>query len=692
MDLPFNSLKYYGFKKNILGEGGYGKVFKYMCNEKNICYAVKTFISTEYQDEYGIGTDILREISILTTLQHPNIVKLIDVTGLDTGNIAMIMELGYKSLRMYIIENNEPIDSKLIMSYIYQISLGLQYIHSYDVWHRDIKPDNILIYTDGRIRITDFGISKFGSSIIFRNTIPIQTLYYRAPEILLGSQFYGPKVDIFSLGVIFGELILKSSLFNGSSEGAVLKSHVKLLGGMNEYSWPGISGMTNYRAISDIADYYLISDFNHVFQNHKKRIGDDGIELLQQMLIPNPNNRIGIMEILKSTYFDDIRNYLPPVTELNKNDILDTISPYPITIKLNNKDIYLLMNTIFTTFMFCDETRFHSRGLLDLYINNTQNIIYPLDLIAITTIFISSKIFEKHPPSIKSFIDGQKMITSIKDFIKCERHIIGTMKFKLMFPIMTQYIQYYTTSLSIKTKNNVRLLCLLVNSSIEISDPKKMVSDIVYLSVLCSNDRLPDCISISETPYNLMKNIITTYKQNPRDWSGLKGFITSWDICKDKFVSGENLPQSREISITSSIKNLKNINQSSSIIINKNIHVIHASDGNISRDDLADIIKYLLSWVAANILNNIKIATEESKQAFSKYFGVIKTINNNYGVPPKPIVSNSIQIHLGALTVDTQVSIKFDNIPDKTGFLFNKIDEKLKFTEISVDSLILNIT
>ena len=110
----------------------------------------------------------------------------------------------------------QPVHIKYLM---YQIVLGLHYLHSCKLIHRDLKPSNILINSDCSIKICDFGLVRYlQNSIIETNTLTegVATRWYRAPEVLLGSNSYDYKADMWSLGCILAEILIKNPLFPGN--------------------------------------------------------------------------------------------------------------------------------------------------------------------------------------------------------------------------------------------------------------------------------------------------------------------------------------------------------------------------------------------------------------------------------------------------------------------------------------------
>ena len=119
--------------------------------------------------------------------------------------------------------------------------------HAYRVLHRDLKPQNLLIDSKGFIKLADFGLARSIGLPIRTYTHEVVTLWYRAPEILLGTKYYGPSVDVWSIGCIFAEMVTKKPLFSGDSEIDQLFRIFRTLGTPDEIVWPGVSQLPDYK-------------------------------------------------------------------------------------------------------------------------------------------------------------------------------------------------------------------------------------------------------------------------------------------------------------------------------------------------------------------------------------------------------------------------------------------------------------
>jgi serine/threonine protein kinase len=159
------------------GEGAYGVVYKGKDRITGDFVAMKK-IRLELEDE-GMPSTALREISLLKELQHPNIVALKDVLQND-GRLYLIFEFLDKDLKRFLDSNEGPLDRMLIKSYTYQMLRGLNFCHARGVMHRDLKPQNLLVTKDGRLKIADFGLARAFCPPIRPLTHEVVTLWYVA--------------------------------------------------------------------------------------------------------------------------------------------------------------------------------------------------------------------------------------------------------------------------------------------------------------------------------------------------------------------------------------------------------------------------------------------------------------------------------------------------------------------------------
>ncbi|KAI4486131.1 hypothetical protein M0802_012551 [Mischocyttarus mexicanus] len=200
-----------------IGEGTYGVVYKGKHKKSGDIVAMKK-IRLESDDE-GVPSTAIREISILKELKHPNIVTLIDVL-MEENRLYLIFEYLTMDLKKYFdnLGTNVMVEPKMVKSYLFQITRAILFCHKRRILHRDLKPQNLLIGAKGVIKVADFGLGRAFGIPVRVYTHEVVTLWYRAPEILLGSSRYSCAIDVWSIGCIFAEMVMKKPLFQGDSE------------------------------------------------------------------------------------------------------------------------------------------------------------------------------------------------------------------------------------------------------------------------------------------------------------------------------------------------------------------------------------------------------------------------------------------------------------------------------------------
>ncbi|GCB63988.1 cyclin-dependent kinase 1 [Scyliorhinus torazame] len=292
-----------------IGEGTYGVVYKGRHKTTQQIVAMKK-IRLESEEE-GVPSTAIREISLLKELQHPNIVCLQDVLMQD-ARLYLIFEFLSMDLKKYLdsLPTRQMMEQMLVKSYLYQITQGIAFCHSRRVLHRDLKPQNLLIDSKGVIKLADFGLARAFGVPVRVYTHEVVTLWYRAPEVLLGSARYSTPVDIWSIGTIFAEMATKRPLFHGDSEIDQLFRIFRTLGTPNNEIWPEVETLPDYK---NTFPKWKAGSLSQV-----KNIDVNGLDLLAKTLIYNPARRISAKEALRHPYFDDLdKSNLPANIQRN---------------------------------------------------------------------------------------------------------------------------------------------------------------------------------------------------------------------------------------------------------------------------------------------------------------------------------------------------------------------------------------
>ncbi|THU48579.1 hypothetical protein C4D60_Mb06t00470 [Musa balbisiana] len=182
---------------------------------------------------------------------------------------------------------------------MYQLCKGIAFCHGRGVLHRDLKPHNLLMDRKTMmLKIADLGLSRAFTIPLKKYTHEILTLWYRAPEVLLGATHYSTPIDMWSIGCIFAELITTQALFAGDSELQQLLHIFRLLGTPNDVIWPGVSKLPNWHEYPQWSPKSLSSTVPN--------LDDNGLDLLSKMLQYEPSKRISAKKAMEHPYFDDV--------------------------------------------------------------------------------------------------------------------------------------------------------------------------------------------------------------------------------------------------------------------------------------------------------------------------------------------------------------------------------------------------
>ncbi|KAG8342097.1 Protein kinase domain [Trypanosoma vivax] len=281
-----------------VGEGSYGVVYRCLDNETGHIVAIKRI--PLMLKEGGVPATAVREVSLLRELNHPNVVRLLNVTMQDS-KLLLIFEYMEQDLHGMLKHRQTPFMGGKLRRIMFQLLLGLHACHSRRFVHRDIKPSNILIdRRESVVKLADFGLGRAFRVPLQTYTTEVMTLWYRAPEVLLGDKRYLPAVDIWSMGCVFAELARCESLFTGDTAINQLFSIFQLLGTPTEKTWQGVSALPHHNVEFP---KWTAKPLSTVVPT----LDEDGVDLLQRMLVYNPRERITAFEALQHRWFDDIR-------------------------------------------------------------------------------------------------------------------------------------------------------------------------------------------------------------------------------------------------------------------------------------------------------------------------------------------------------------------------------------------------
>lgn len=284
-------------KLDFLGEGQFATVYKARDKTTNNIVAIKKIkVGHRTEAKDGINRTALREIKLLQELHHPNIIGLLDAFG-HKSNISLVFDFMETDLEVIIKDTSLVLTPANIKAYILMTLQGLEYMHQHWVLHRDLKPNNLLLDGNGVLKLADFGLAKAFGSPNRVYTHQVVTRWYRSPELLFGARMYGVGVDMWAVGCILAELLLRIPFLAGDSDLDQLTKIFEALGTPTEEMWPGVSSLPDYVSFKILPGTPL----EHIFS----AAGDDLLELLQGFFTFNPLCRTTATQALKMRYFSN---------------------------------------------------------------------------------------------------------------------------------------------------------------------------------------------------------------------------------------------------------------------------------------------------------------------------------------------------------------------------------------------------
>jgi aurora kinase len=261
----------YAIRSKIIGRGNFSTIYEGYHQQFNKQVAVKKL---DVEDTQKLKTYVQREIDLHQQLSHPNIITMYDYI-LDVDDKCMYIFMEYCPNGDFTkFQKKRPMMEAYIQKYMYQFITGLQYLYDSNIFHRDLKPHNLLLDHDFTLKISDFGLSKYdnsnGNGISLHNTFCGSPLYM-APEVLFNSQ-YDNKSDLWSIGVILYEWIT----------------------GEHPYYCKNLTELTNMMKTSDF----------HLSEKWSSTISKPLVVLLEHLMNKNPENRINWPDLFTNKWIN----------------------------------------------------------------------------------------------------------------------------------------------------------------------------------------------------------------------------------------------------------------------------------------------------------------------------------------------------------------------------------------------------
>ena len=283
----------------VVGEGAYGIVYKCRNKETGKYVAIKKF--KEIEDKL-VQKTMKRELKMLQLLKHDNVVDFQEAF-IYKKNLFLVFEYVEKTLLEVLEKSPEGLNPKLIRSFVFQMCKAVHYLHLNNIIHRDVKPENLLIDENMKLKLCDFGFARKitlnNNNNINAMTDYVATRWYRSPELLLSKGIYGPEVDYWAIGCIMGELADGNPMFPGENEVDQLDCIIKVLGNLPQ----DLVNMFYDNPLYNGKELLKVNRPESLERRYMGKLGPTAIDFLKGLLQLDPNKRINDETVFKHKYF-----------------------------------------------------------------------------------------------------------------------------------------------------------------------------------------------------------------------------------------------------------------------------------------------------------------------------------------------------------------------------------------------------
>jgi len=297
------------FKKlNRIQEGSYGVVSRARCDRTGEIVALKQVKMGKLYGKEGFPITAIREINVLLELRHPNIIRVREmVVGSNHRKVYMVMDYMEHDLKTLMTKVKHPFSHSEIKCLFFQLLSAVEFMHRHWYMHRDLKTSNLLYGNDGKLRVCDFGLARKYGEPLRMYTQPVVTLWYRAPELLLGSERYSTPIDMWSVGCIFAEMLTLTPLFQAEGEIKQIYAIFETLGTPSAKIWPGYTELPVVRQMrfKTWPKNRLREKFPRTSVTGGYFLSDQGCDLMNRCLTYDPDKRISAREAMRHSYFQE---------------------------------------------------------------------------------------------------------------------------------------------------------------------------------------------------------------------------------------------------------------------------------------------------------------------------------------------------------------------------------------------------
>ena len=456
IDNKINLYKIYGAPTGkILGKGTYGMVY-----DTKTGYAIKKMAAIKND----ISGSNMREVAVLRYLHHPNIIDIDGVYVKENGDMSLVMNLAQGTMDVHA--GYSLLQRKSIF---YQLFRAIAYSHSQYVWHRDIKPQNVLMYEQGVVKLADFGLASVYLNP--NNTIKnlnVITLWWRSPEILLGNTKYSDKADVWSLAVMLLDAIVGDYALVALNENEELEKIFDLLGKPTEQQEQNITKYLATAPIPAASRNRVALTLDALLTKHQSPPEEQAF--LKQILTWS-TSRITALEALDDPYFNKVRDNIeqtlpaPPIIheecyelmykqqKLIPTNVYDSYSARVKTVLPQSIAVWLLHvanNTEHLSSVYLAITIFN------IYIRKTHTPVQQLQLVALASLNIAVKMVDEGQ---QLWLDQQTQIinnVTEEKLVETEVAILKTLQFNLVIPTIGNFLDVLIPNTL--SKHNTKLI------------------------------------------------------------------------------------------------------------------------------------------------------------------------------------------------------------------------------------------
>jgi cyclin-dependent kinase 7 len=307
-------------KDRKVGEGTYAVVYlgKQVHTDRDI--AIKEIKTGLFKD--GLDMSALREVKYLQELKHANVIELVDVFS-SSNNLNLVLEFLPCDLEVLIKDRSVVFTAGDIKSWLLMTLRGVHHCHRNFILHRDLKPNNLLLAPDGQLKIADFGLARSLGNINEDLTSNVVTRWYRAPELLFGGKHYTGAVDMWAVGIIFAELMLRIPYLPGKDDVDQLDVTFRALGTPTEQNWPNVSQLPLYDSLK-----IYPPPSRQELRNRFSAATEKALDLLISLTELDPSKRANLTQALTHEFFVEFPiatepGLLPKKKDKNENEKAD---------------------------------------------------------------------------------------------------------------------------------------------------------------------------------------------------------------------------------------------------------------------------------------------------------------------------------------------------------------------------------